>query len=146
MTVFRSLENQTVVKAVNVACYMYASHGPNKYNFSVLKAFSVDHQNLFCNCYGLYFLSWWLTQSFASLSQTNLFWPVSMHVLGTSQVFLENWLTVSTGFKCYFNLSNSHMKDEAVQVSFTTWKSLHCHSTVFQLVHVLSGDYFFISA
>ena len=69
-----------------------------------------------------------------------------MHVLGTSQVFLENWLTVSTGFKCYFNLSNSHMKDEAVQVSFTTWKSLHCHSTVFQLVHVLSGDYFYISA
>ena len=66
-----------------------------------------------------------------------------MHVLGTSQVFLENWLTVSTGFKCYFNSSNSHMKDEAVQVSFTTWKSLHCHSTVFQLVHVLSGDYFY---
>ena len=35
---------------------------------------------------------------------------------------------------------------KAVQVSFTTWKSLHCHSTVFQLGHVLSGDYFYISA
>ena len=48
-----------------------------------------------------------------------------MQVLGTSQVFLENWLTVSTGFKCYFNSSNSHMKDEAVQVSL----QLGSHST-----------------
>ena len=146
MTVFRNLKNQTIVKAVHVACYMYTSHGPNRCNFSVLKAIFCWSAKSVLQL--LWFLFLVLIGSIVCFTFSNklIFWPASMRVLGTSQVFLENWLTVSTGFKCYFNSSNSHMKEEAVQVSFTTWKSLHCHSTVFQLVHVLSGDYFYISA
>ena len=125
MTVFRSLENQTVVKAVNVACYVYASHGPNIISFKsnfllIIKiSFAIIIVMVCFSCFND-----WLNRLVHFLKQTNFDQPACTCLAPVK--FSLNWWTVSTGFKCYFNSSNSHMKDEAVQVSFTTWTSLHC--------------------
>ena len=147
MTVFRNLKNQTVVKAVNVACYMYASHGPNRYNFSVLKAIfcwsskSVLQLLWFISC-----LDDWLNRSLHFLKQT-YFDQLACTCLAPVKFSVKtDWLFPLGLNVILTRVTVTWKMFKAVQVSFTTWKSLHCHSTVFQLVHVLSGDYFYISA